>query len=69
MLKQFDGSGFRRTQAATAEGLTCGIALPIFAGDLLTAVLVLFCGDLTRRTPARSRSGAMTRPIRCRRAA
>ena len=28
-----------------ADGLTCGIALPIFAGDLLTSVLVIFCGD------------------------
>lgn len=45
VLKQFEGANFRRTQAAAAEGLTCGIALPIFAGDLLTAVLVLFCGD------------------------
>jgi hypothetical protein len=45
VLKQFEGSNFRRTQAARVEGLTCGIALPIFAGDLLTAVLVLFCGD------------------------
>lgn len=45
VLKKFEGSNFRRTQAARIEGLTCGIALPIFAGDLLTAVLVLFCGD------------------------
>ena len=45
VLKQFEGANFRRTQAAAAEGLTCGIALPFFAGDLLTAVLVLFCGD------------------------
>jgi hypothetical protein len=45
VLQKFEGSTFRRTQAAHAEGLTCGIALPIFAGDLLTAVLVLFCGD------------------------
>ena len=45
VLKQFEGANFRRTQAAAAEGLTCGIALPIFAGDLLTSVLVLFCGD------------------------
>jgi hypothetical protein len=45
VLKQFEGSGFRRTQAAHAEGLTCGIALPIFAGDFLTSVLVIFCGD------------------------
>jgi hypothetical protein len=45
VLKQFEGANFRRTQAAAAEGLTCGIALPIFAGDFLTAVLVIFCGD------------------------
>ncbi len=45
VLKQFAGANFRRTQAAHAEGLTCGIALPVFAGDFLTAVLVIFCGD------------------------
>jgi hypothetical protein len=45
VLKQFEGSAFKRTQAAQAEGLTCGIALPIFAGDILTSVLVIFCGD------------------------
>ena len=45
VLKQFDGANFRRTQAAKDEGLTCGIALPIFAGDFLTSVLVIFCGD------------------------
>jgi hypothetical protein len=45
VLKQFEGANFKRTQAAHAEGLTCGIALPIFAGDFLTAVLVIFCGD------------------------
>ncbi len=45
ILKAFDGSYFRRTAAAHAEGITCGIALPIFAGDFLTSVLVIFCGD------------------------
>jgi hypothetical protein len=45
ILKQFDGSYFRRTAAAHAEGITCGIAVPIFAGDFLTSVLVVFCGD------------------------
>ena len=45
VLKAFEGSYFQRTKAAHAEGLTCGIALPIFAGDFLTSVLVLFCGD------------------------
>lgn len=45
ILKQFDGSYFRRTAAAHAEGITCGIAVPIFAGDFLSSVLVIFCGD------------------------
>jgi hypothetical protein len=45
VLKQFEGSYFRRTEAALAAGLTCGIAVPIFAGDFLTSVLVIFCGD------------------------
>ncbi len=45
VLKRFEGSYFRRTRAAQAEGLTCGIALPIFDGDRLNAVLVIFCGD------------------------
>ncbi len=45
VLKAFEGSYFRRTEAAAADGLTCGIALPFFAGERLTAVLVVFCGD------------------------
>jgi hypothetical protein len=45
VLHRFEGSYFRRTAAATAAGLTCGIALPIFAGDYLSAVVVFFCGD------------------------
>jgi hypothetical protein len=45
VLKAFEGSYFRRIAAARAEGLTCGIAVPIFAGDFLNAVMVIFCGD------------------------
>ena len=45
VLKQLEGSYFRRTQAASAEGLTSAIALPIFAGAQLKAVMVIFCGD------------------------
>jgi hypothetical protein len=44
VLKQFEGSTFRRTAAAHADGLTCGIALPVFAGQLLKAVVLIFCG-------------------------
>ena len=45
VLKIFENSYFRRTAAAHAEGITCGIAVPIYAGDFLTSVLVIFCGD------------------------
>src|SRR6266481_7596482 len=45
ILKQFENSYFKRTEAAKAVGLTCGVALPVFAGQQLNAVLVLFCGD------------------------
>jgi hypothetical protein len=45
VLKEFEGSAFRRTQAAHADGLSCGIALPVFDGAALKAVLLIFCGD------------------------
>ena len=45
VLKELEGSYFRRAAAAKAEGLTCGIAVPIFNGELLSAVVVIFCGD------------------------
>ena len=45
VLHAFEGSYFKRTAAALADGLTCGIALPIFLGDYLSSVVVFFCGD------------------------
>ncbi len=45
ILKEFKDSYFKRTIAATKAGLTCGIALPIFSGDFLMAVVVFLCGD------------------------
>ena len=45
VLHALEGSYFRRGEAAAADGLTCGIALPIFNGDALAAVVVFFCGD------------------------
>jgi hypothetical protein len=45
ILKQFEHSYFQRTEAAKAVGLTCGVAMPVFAGDVLMAVVVFFCGD------------------------
>ncbi|MDM0113306.1 GAF domain-containing protein [Variovorax sp. J22R133] len=45
VLKELEGSYFRRAKAARAAGLTCGIAVPIFKGDRLSSVAVIFCGD------------------------
>lgn len=45
VLHQFEGSYFKRTEAALADGLNSGIAVPIFFGDYLSSVLVFFCGD------------------------
>lgn len=45
VLKGFEGSYFKRTATALAAGLTCGVALPIFAGREIRAVVVFFCGD------------------------
>lgn len=44
ILKELTGSYFRRGEAARAAGLTCGVALPVFAGDFILAVVVFFCG-------------------------
>ncbi|MFY9514011.1 MAG: GAF domain-containing protein [Rubrivivax sp.] len=45
VLHGFEGSYFKRTAAAQADGLRCGIALPLFLGEYLSAVAVFFCGD------------------------
>ncbi|MFB9263876.1 GAF domain-containing protein [Bradyrhizobium erythrophlei] len=45
ILTSFANSYFRRTDEAVEAGLTCGVALPVFAGEFLMAVMVLFCGD------------------------
>lgn len=64
VLRDLSHPSFRRAALARAEGLTCGIAVPLFAGDFLTSVLVIFCGDdeqtagaieLWHNDPARSR--------------
>ncbi len=47
LLNALDGSYFRRATAAKAAGLKCAIAIPIFAHERLTSVLVLLCGDAT----------------------
>ena len=45
ILTKFSNSYFKRTDEAIEAGLTCGVALPVFAGEFLMAVMVLFCGD------------------------
>jgi hypothetical protein len=45
VLAKFEHSYFKRTAAAKNAGLTCGIAIPIFSGDFLMAVVVFLCGD------------------------
>jgi len=45
ILTEFANSYFKRTDEAKEAGLTCGVALPVFAGEFLLAVMVLFCGD------------------------
>ncbi|TDL90905.1 GAF domain-containing protein [Meridianimarinicoccus aquatilis] len=52
VLKEFDGSYFKRTEAAKAVGLTAAVAVPVFAGSKLKAVLVVLCADDAVRTGA-----------------
>ena len=52
VLKGFDGSYFKRTEAAKEAGLTSAVAVPVFAGAELKAVLVVLCGDDDERTGA-----------------
>lgn len=44
VLKELDGSYFRRADVAREAGFTCAIGLPLFQGDALSSVVVLFCG-------------------------
>lgn len=52
VLKGFDGSYFKRIEAAREAGLTSAVAVPVFDGDALKAVLVVLCGDDANRTGA-----------------
>ncbi|MDQ8023532.1 MAG: GAF domain-containing protein [Moraxellaceae bacterium] len=45
VLTDLQQSYFLRRDAAREAGLTCGAAIPVFAGDFLLAVLVFYCGD------------------------
>jgi len=52
ILKELAASNFKRAEAAEAIDLTCGVALPIFAGDLLTSVVVMLGGNTRVRAGA-----------------
>ncbi|NDR56138.1 GAF domain-containing protein [Aliiruegeria sabulilitoris] len=52
VLKEFEGSYFKRTEAAHEAGLTSAVAIPVFDGELLNAVLVVLCADDNERTGA-----------------
>lgn len=45
LLSQLEGSYFVRTAAARDAGIGCALGLPVFAGDRLTSVVVLLCGE------------------------
>ena len=45
IITDLEHSYFQRKQEAAQAGLTSGIAVPIFAGEYLLAVIVFLCGD------------------------
>lgn len=45
VITDLEHSFFMRKEAAKASGITCAIALPVFAGQFLLSVIVLLCGD------------------------
>ncbi len=52
VLKGFEGTYFKRTEAAAAAGLTAAVAIPVFDGKDLRAVLVTLCSDDETRVGA-----------------
>ena len=52
VLKQFEGSYFQRTEAAKEAGLSAAVAIPVFDGATLKAVLVVLCSDDAARVGA-----------------
>jgi hypothetical protein len=45
IISDIEHSYFQRKHEATQHGLTSAIAIPIFSGEYLLAVIVLLCGD------------------------
>ncbi|MEN3791387.1 GAF domain-containing protein [Fulvimarina sp. MAC3] len=52
VLKSFDGSYFKRAEAAREAGLTSAVAVPIFNGKELKAIVVVLCSDGEERIGA-----------------
>jgi hypothetical protein len=45
VLTEFSSTEYKRADDAKEAGLSCAVALPVFAGEFLMAVMVLLCGD------------------------
>jgi len=45
VLNEFEDSYFERTEAARIVGIGAGIAMPVFSGDFLKAIIVFLCSD------------------------
>jgi len=52
LLKDLQTGHFRRAAAARKAGLTCAAAFPVYFGDVLKAVVVLFCAEAPEQTGA-----------------
>lgn len=46
ILHDLQGGFFQRAAAARSAELACAVAFPVFFGELMKAVVVLFCGDV-----------------------
>ena len=44
VLTEFSAAEYKRSDDAKEAGLSCGVALPVFAGEFLMAVMVLALG-------------------------
>ena len=44
VLTDLTANYFQRAEAATQAGIFCGISIPVFCGEFLQAVVILFCG-------------------------
>lgn len=52
VLKEFDDITFLRTESAHEAGLTSAVAIPVFSGNTLKAVILFLCGDTTELSGA-----------------